>query len=322
MGNLILQSQVGLPMQDWWQKTFPQGRQQIKITDASGYPVTIAYGEKGTGQPLFLVHGIASWSYAWRHNIDALAEHYRVICFDAKGCGFSEKPLHDEQSGHQIIELIRVMQALTDRPAIVVAESLGALTALGAAQSYPEGFSHLIVMNVPIFPRHLPHWGMRILADVPLEGVRLVDRWRLTAVLAPLIRQLVHVLRHEVVADPAKVSAEEVYWATYPHIEFPQTFTKLAQDLQLAIQEIRALEKQCPNLIQTIQDRLSQIQCPTLVLWSDHDRWFPVTDGLRLRERLPNAVLEVIPNCGHYAAGDQPEWVNQAILKFLDSREG
>ncbi|MBV9389528.1 MAG: alpha/beta hydrolase, partial [Chroococcidiopsidaceae cyanobacterium CP_BM_ER_R8_30] len=39
-------------MQDWWQATFPQGRQTLEIPDASGQPVSIAYGEKGQGKPL------------------------------------------------------------------------------------------------------------------------------------------------------------------------------------------------------------------------------------------------------------------------------
>lgn len=40
-------------MKDWWQVTFPKGRQSITISDAHGYPVQIAYGEIGTGRPLF-----------------------------------------------------------------------------------------------------------------------------------------------------------------------------------------------------------------------------------------------------------------------------
>ncbi|MEO0844689.1 MAG: alpha/beta hydrolase, partial [Cyanobacteria bacterium J06643_5] len=34
-------------MKNWWQDTFPQGKQTITITDSQGYPVKIAYGEKG-----------------------------------------------------------------------------------------------------------------------------------------------------------------------------------------------------------------------------------------------------------------------------------
>jgi pimeloyl-ACP methyl ester carboxylesterase len=100
-------------------------------------PVMIAYGEKGTGQPLFLAHGIASWSYCWHRTVDALAEHFRVICFDAKNSGFSDKPTQAEKPGHKIVEMARVIQALSSEPAIVVAESLGALISLGLVQQFP-----------------------------------------------------------------------------------------------------------------------------------------------------------------------------------------
>jgi len=113
-------------MQDWWQATFPQGRQSITITDANGYPVSMAYGEKGTGKPLILVHGIGSWSYGWRYNIDQLSQYFRVIAFDAKGNGFSDKPVYPDKPGHQAIELARIIPAFCDEPALVVAESLGA----------------------------------------------------------------------------------------------------------------------------------------------------------------------------------------------------
>ncbi len=304
-------------MQDWWQSTFPNGRQMLTIQDANGCSVAIAYGEKGVGRPLVLVHGVASWSYCWHANIDALARYFRVICFDAKGSGFSEKPLAPDRPDHKVVELRRVIRALCPEPAIIVAESLGALVALAAIQTDPDLCDRLIVMNVPIFPRQLPNWGMRLLADVPLELVRIVDHLRLAKLLDQLIRQLVYVLREEVIADPAHVSTDDVYWSTYPQIEFPGTITKLAEEFQLSAHEIRLLEQGQPNLIRAVQDRLASVTQPTLILWADQDRWFPVGDGERLRDRLPNATLRIIPNCGHYAAGGQPDVVNAAILAFL-----
>ncbi|PSB23527.1 alpha/beta fold hydrolase [Stenomitos frigidus] len=304
-------------MQDWWQTTFPQGRQTLVIQDANDRPVSIAYGEKGVGKPLVLVHGVASWSYCWHANIDALAEHFRVLCFDAKGSGFSDKPLQPEQPNYKVIELERVIRALCDEPAVIVAESLGALAALAVVQAHPELCDRLVLLNVPIFPKQLPNWGMRLLADIPLSLVETVDQLRLAKLLEPIIRQIVYVLREEVVADPSHVTADDVYWSTYPQIEFPGTLTKLAAEFQLAAREIRLLEQGQPNLIHTVQQNLSKITCPTLILWADQDRWFPVSDGEKLRDRLTLAKLQIIPHCGHYAAGGQPQFVNTAILSFL-----
>jgi len=305
-------------MQDWWQTTFPKGRQTLTIPDANDRPVAIAYGEKGRGKPLVLVHGVASWSYCWHANIEPLSQHFRVLCFDAKGSGFSAKPLQPEHPNHKVIELERVLWALCDEPAVIVAESLGALVALATVQAHPDLCDRLVLLNVPIFPKQLPNWGMRLLADMPLGLVEMVDRLRLPKLLDPVIRHLVYTLREEVIADPSHVTPDDVYWSTYPQIEFPGTLTKLAEEFQLAAREIRRLEQGQPNLIRSVQDNLPQVTCPTLMLWADHDRWFPVSDGERLRDRLPNAKLQIIPNCGHYAAGGQPEFVNAAILSFLD----
>ena len=69
----------------WWRANFPLGKQSLTIADANGYPVKIAYGEVGSGKPLFLLHGIGSWSYNWRNSIKPLSQYFRVTCFDAKG---------------------------------------------------------------------------------------------------------------------------------------------------------------------------------------------------------------------------------------------
>ncbi|KJH71659.1 alpha/beta fold hydrolase [Aliterella atlantica] len=306
-------------MQDWWQATFPQGRQTVEITDANGYQVSIAYGEKGQGQPLILIHGIASWGYSWRHCIHPLSQYFRVICFDAKGYGFSEKVNYPEKAGHQVIELERIIRALCDRPAIIVAESLGALIALAVVQAHPELCERLIIMNVPVFPTQLPSQGMRLLSLIPIQLIQLVDFLRLTYLFAPLIRAIAQYERQDVLSDDIKSAPDEIYWLTYPYIEFPGAIAKLTEEMQLSAREIEKLLQNQPNHISDIQAQLGNIKCPTLILWSDGDRWFPSSDGEKLRDRLPNSQLQILENCGHSASSSCPEAVNTAILGFLSN---
>lgn len=305
-------------MQDWWQATFPQGRQTIEITDANGHQVSIAYGEKGQGQPIVLVHGIASWSYSWRHCIEPLSQYFRVICFDAKGYGFSQKLEYPEQPGHQVVELARIIEALCDRPAIIVAESLGALISLAVVQAHPELCDRLIVMNVPIFPTQLPSQGMRVLSLIPRELSQLVDFLRLAYLFAPLIKAIAEFERQDVLAT-TKSTPDEIYWLTYPFIEFPGAIAKFVEELQLSAREIEKLLQNQPNLISDIQAQLGNIACETLILWSDGDRWFPSSDGEKLRDRISNSRLQILANCGHSAASSCPEAVNTAIIGFLNS---
>ncbi|MBF2046630.1 MAG: alpha/beta fold hydrolase [Leptolyngbya sp. IPPAS B-1204] len=304
---------------DWWQQTFPSGRKTLTIQDASQRQVTLAYGEAGVGQPLFLLHGLGSWSYNWRHNVHPLSQYFRVICFDAKGYGFSQTASPPEVIGHQVIELVRVINALAEPPVTLVAESLGALVALAVAQSYPQLIERLVLINVPIFPQKLPSWGMEIIAAVPLPLIEWLDQQQLIRPFQPIVQWMTQLVRQEVVYDPTSINDEEIHWLTYPYLNFPGTFTQFAIDLQLAAQEIERCQQGRPNWISTIQQNLANVTCPVLILWSDCDRWFPLQDGEKLRDQIPSAQFQVIPNCGHVASSGNPAVVNAAILQFLKS---
>jgi pimeloyl-ACP methyl ester carboxylesterase len=305
-------------MKDWWQATFPKGRQNLVITDTHGYPVQIAYGEKGKGKPLILLHGMGSWSYNWRYMIAPLSKYFRVICFDAKGFGFSEKPLsRREQNGHQVIEFQRIIQALCDEPAVIVAESLGGLIALALAQEHPQLIGRLIVVNVPIFTEGLPHWAMWLLAQTPLEIMQTIDSLRLAYLFAPLFREIMAMERRAVLFDPSILTQEDIYWITYPFIELPGTIAKVAEELQIAAREIENSQANKPNMLTKIQNNLPKIQCPTLVLWGEQDSWFPASHGAKLHQHISNSKFQILSNCRHDASTGASEVLNTAILEFL-----
>jgi pimeloyl-ACP methyl ester carboxylesterase len=301
-------------MNDWWQQQFPAGRQTLTIRDASDRPVTIAYGEVGSGPPLLLLHGLGSWSYNWRRNIHPLSRHFRVICVDAKGYGFSSAAPLPETVGHQVIELGRMIAALSDTPVCVAAESMGALTTLALAQSQPDLLDRLVVINVPIFPQQLPSWGMRSLSYLPLDWVQWLDQGQLLRPFAPVVQELTRWVRQEVVVDPNSITDDELYWLTYPYLYRRGPLTQFTADLQLATQEIERSLRQQPSFLGSVQQNLPRITHPTQILWSDRDRWFPASDGEKLRDRLPNAHLQLIPNCGHVASSASPDLVNAAII--------
>ena len=307
-------------MKDWWQDNFPQGRQYLVIPDAQGYPIQIAYGEKGRGKPLILLHGLGSWSYNWRHSIEPLSQHFRVICCYFKGFGFSEKPVsRREENGHQIIELKRIIQALCNEPPVIVAESMGGLISLGLAGKSPDLVGHLVVINVPIFAETLPHWSMNLLSQTPIEIIHLIDNLRLTYWFAPLVREVMGTERRKVLYNPSLLTEEDIYWITYPFIEIPGTLVKVAEELQIAAREIENLRTNQPNMLNNIQRNLKNIECPTLILWGDKDSWFPVSHWEKLHQNLPNSRLQILRNCYHDAATDSAEVINTAILEFLNT---
>jgi 3-oxoadipate enol-lactonase len=87
--------------------------------------VRLAYDAYGgpVAPPLLLVHGL----YGNRHLgglIDLFSDHCRVIAYDARGHGDSDKPAHYTLAdhGHDLLELIR---ALGYKRAAVLGVSMG-----------------------------------------------------------------------------------------------------------------------------------------------------------------------------------------------------
>ena len=53
----------------------------------------IHYAIGGTGEPVFLLHGVPKTMSYWRHIVPLLTPHYTVVAVDNRGFGGSQRPL-------------------------------------------------------------------------------------------------------------------------------------------------------------------------------------------------------------------------------------
>jgi pimeloyl-ACP methyl ester carboxylesterase len=107
--------------------------------DSAG--VRIRYAQAGRGEPVVLVHSMSDSIEMWRDMgiIDALAKEFRVIAFDSRGHGKSDKPHDVARYGPEIVEDVRrLMDHLQLRRAHVFGYSMGGYVAGRFAASYPE----------------------------------------------------------------------------------------------------------------------------------------------------------------------------------------
>src|SRR5262249_42860857 len=61
------------------------------------------------------------------------------------------------------------------------------------------------------------------------------------------------------------------------------------------------------------------IQTPTLVLWGERERHFPVEHAKRLHAALPNARLSIVPGGTHWMPLSQPSEVASRIRSFMEA---
>ena len=66
-----------------------------------------------------------------------------------------------------------------------------------------------------------------------------------------------------------------------------------------------------------IGDRLGEIRCPTLIVVGEHDVRTPVALSEDLNKVIPNSLMKIIPNCGHFYSYEQPELVSHTMLGYL-----
>jgi pimeloyl-ACP methyl ester carboxylesterase len=69
----------------------------------------------------------------------------------------------------------------------------------------------------------------------------------------------------------------------------------------------------------TLLSRLPAIDIPTLVIWGESDRVFPVGYGRAFAAAIPDALFELIPEAGHLPWIEQPAPVFAAIDEFMRS---
>jgi pimeloyl-ACP methyl ester carboxylesterase len=105
----------------------------------------IQWGDYGT--PIVCVSGITANAFCFQAFADDLANEHRVIAYDLRGRGDSDKPEHGYSiaiHANDLVQLIDVWEL--ERP-VVLGHSLGGYIALYFAVHYPEKLSKLILVD-------------------------------------------------------------------------------------------------------------------------------------------------------------------------------
>ncbi|WDF74804.1 pyrimidine utilization protein D [Novosphingobium sp. KACC 22771] len=108
------------------------------------------YEEHGRADapPLILSSGLGGSAAYWRPNIADLARHFRVIAYDHRGTGRSDRALPEHVT---LADLGADMLALMDRLGIaraaIIGHAIGGMAALEAARAAPERVERIVIIN-------------------------------------------------------------------------------------------------------------------------------------------------------------------------------
>jgi 3-oxoadipate enol-lactonase len=243
----------------------------------------------GEGDTVLLLHGLGSSIRDWESQVPVLAKRHRVIAVDLRGHGRSSKPAGPYSVRGMAADIAGLIAELRLEHAHICGLSLGGMVAFQLATDYPHLVRSLAIINSgPAFPG-------RTLAGRLLVWYRLF------------------VLRSK--GLPALGSS--IAARLYPRAEqdglrrtFLERFSE--NDLEAYASTLKAIAKF------DVDDKLTSIRCPVLVLASDGD-YTPVSAKEAYVRRLPDAKLVVIRDSGHASPMDQPDAVNRALMEFWEA---
>lgn len=286
--------------------------------DLTANGVRLHVAEAGSGPLVVLLHGFPQLWWAWRHQIPALADAgYRVAAVDLRGIGSSDKPPRPYDPVTTAGDIAGLVRALGQSQTYLVGHGLGGmvgwtmaalhpgmvrgLAVLGAA--HPRRWRHEIVSShaqrkasAHIFGSQLPRLPeARLSRDDAAEVERLMrcwsGSWRDTTDFATAVA---FYRRAMLVPQAAYGATEYSRWMVRSLLR-PDGFT----------------------FLQTMRRRLD---CPVLQLHGKLD-----TNVLVQTAQGSGAYVEadyrwqLLDDCGHFPAEEQPVAVTAALLTWLAS---
>lgn len=283
------------------QLTEPTSRQMVQQirTQAiarSSLPQTIntSYVYEGKGsQPLLLLHGFDSSVLEFRRLLPLLAAAHPTWAVDMLGFGFTERPPRLNITPREIKNhLYQFWQALIQQPMILVGASMGGAAAIDFALTYPQIVDKLVLIDSAGFTAG-PTLGKFL---IPPLG------WLATSFLksARVRRTISRNAYHE-----PNLASQDAQICAALHLEMPGWRQALISFTQ-------------SGGYGSFQQRLPELQMPTLILWGESDQILGTRDAQALQQVIPNSQLIWIPACGHVPHLECPQQTATAISTWLE----
>lgn len=243
--------------------------------------------------PLILSSGLGGSATYWQPNIPALAEHFRIIAYDHRGTGRSDRALPDTVTVDDFADdILSLMDALAIEHANLVGHAAGGVAGLALALTAPDRLDKLVVVN----------------------GWAKADPHFLRCFEARL-----NLLRHSGVE--AFLRAQPIF--LYPARWISAHTAELDAELPHQIADFAgaaSMEKRIAALARfDIVARAGALRDTVLLVVADDDMLVPSSAGELLAGELGGAAVETLSTGGHACNVTDPQTFNRIVLDFLRS---
>lgn len=252
--------------------------------------VELQYELTGSGRTIALTHGIGGSGADWAPIVPGLAQHYRVLTWDVRGMGGSEKNPTAEYSIAQFArDLAGLLEHVGADTAFIMGTSMGGTITQRFILDFPQKTAAAVIMSTSsqVNDQAKAMWQRQ--ADlIEQEGMAAwVQRSRAPHMTDEWLRE-----------HPDVLEAEERRIRNNP-------------DGRVYAQVARAVADY------HYTDELKSVRIPTLVLVGSADTQTPPGGSVIISRAIPGATLHILDGLGHGLAREAPEKVLGLVLPFL-----
>ena len=253
--------------------------------------LTIAYERAGSGPPVALAHGfVGDGRSTWGSQIDALADEFTVVAWDAPGAGRSADPPEGFGMDDYADCFAAFLRTLRIGPAHLVGFSFGGAMVLATFHRHRGLGSSLALVS------GYAGWCGSLGSDEAKQ--------RLTRSLAA-----------------SKLPPDEFAAAMVPSMFSPSVNGEVVTTF---VDSVRAFHPGGFRAMAraSIEDQshvLPEVDVPTLLLYADHDVRAPVAVGESMHAVVRGSELVVLRGPGHVSSVEAPDDVTRELRRFLRS---
>lgn len=261
----------------------------------------IYYEEMGNGRPLLMIHG---WGFSGRFfhkNVEALAEHARVITIDLRGHGNSDKPSHGYRVPRLARDLYDVLSALDLQDVTVLGWSLGC----PVIWSYLELFGTERLKQA-VFVEQTPrqYYGL----DWKYAHATCYDDSSFAYTKAQVKMDTSNFDKNQIKTIMETEPAQE---------ERERMLAEMAKAPAPVRNAIMA-----DHTRYDWRDLIPEINLPSLVLVARKDKVFSWQGPAWVGEHIPCAQTVFFENSSHAMFLDEPEKFNDSVIQFMSNEGG
>jgi pimeloyl-ACP methyl ester carboxylesterase len=252
-----------------------------------------AYVDEGSGTPILLLHGWSSSLRWFNRNIATLARDHRVVAFDFRGHGSSDKA----ESGHTMTRYAQDVHDLVEglelgRP-VMAGWSMGSIVLWNYLQQFGQGqAAGMVFVGQSASDLITPEYEHGIMTMADLQG------WieELQTDREPFVRSNMQAM---VKAEP---TPEALDWMTADYLRTPAHIAALVLYAQTVADSLPAFPR---------------IDFPTQVHFGVDPKMYRIEHGHWLAEHIPGTELVVFEESGHVPMWEEPDRFNAELARFV-----